>query len=137
MALIVMTLSLVTPQFTKILASARLNVDARKMAAVLKSARQEAICTGQPQTVVFYPNNVKYKIIGESTYLLSPGINFVGATNFPKGGTGQPTCGFAPSGAPSSGGTVVLGNGNSRLYVIVNPVAGRIRVSESPPANWE
>ncbi|MDD3365526.1 MAG: GspH/FimT family protein [Syntrophomonas sp.] len=125
------------PQFSKILASAKLNADARKMASVLKIARQEAISTGQPRTVVFYPNNAQYKITGESSYLLNPGINFVGATNFPKNVQSLPFCGFAASGAPSSGGTVVLGNGNSRLYVIVNPAAGRIRVSESPPLNWD
>ncbi|MDD4802923.1 MAG: GspH/FimT family protein [Syntrophomonas sp.] len=131
-----LVLSLVTPQFTGIMASSRLNADARKMASVLKIARQEAIYTGQPRTVVFYPYNHKYKIIGQSTNLLSPGISFIGTTNFPKGGTGLPTCGFTPSGAPSSGGTIVLGNEEKRCYIIVNPAVGRIRVSASPPANW-
>ncbi|PKM78573.1 MAG: hypothetical protein CVU90_00830 [Firmicutes bacterium HGW-Firmicutes-15] len=136
MALMGIVLSLGTPQFSKILASVRLNADAQKMASVLKLARQEAISTGRPRTVVFYPNNAKYKIIGESTCFLNPGINFVGATNFPENAESLPFCGFAASGVPSSGGTVVLGNSNSRRYVIVNPAAGRIRVSESPPENW-
>jgi Tfp pilus assembly protein FimT len=137
MALMGIVLSLATPQFSKILASVRLNADARKMASVLKVVRQEAISSGQPRTVVFYTKNAKYKIVGQASYFLSPGIDFVGTTNFTMRVSELPACGFLPSGAPSSGGTVTLGNSNSRRYVIVNPVAGRIRISESPPENWD
>jgi len=137
MALMAMTLSVMAPSFSKIIESTRLNADARKMASVLKLARQEAIISGQPRTVVFYPNNAKYKISGESTYFLSQGINFVGATNFRKNAEKLPFCGFAASGAPNSSGTVTLGNSEDKLYIIVNPAAGRIRISKSPPVNWD
>jgi Tfp pilus assembly protein FimT len=136
MALMGITLLLVTPKFSKILESARLNADARKMASVLKLARQEAITTGKPRTVEFYIQNAKYKIVGSTSFFLSPGINFVGTTTFPFKDY-KSTCGFSPSGAPSSGGTVTLQNSDKKLYVIVNPIAGRIRVSESPPVNWD
>jgi general secretion pathway protein H len=136
MALIALTTTIIVPSFSGVLASFKVNADTRKMASVLKLARQEAIMTGQPRTVVFYPGIQKYKINGESTYLLSPGVNFIGTTTFPKGGNGLPSCGFSPSGAPSSGGTVTLGNGSEKLYLIVNPVAGRIRISKTPPENW-
>ncbi len=136
MALLALTFTLMAPSFSGILKSAQLNADARKMASVLKLARQEAISTGQPRTVVFYPGNQKYKINGGASYSLSQGVNFIGTTSFPKGGSGLPVCGFSPSGAPSSGGTVTLGNNMKKLYLIVNPVAGRIRISTTPPDNW-
>lgn len=43
---------------------------------------------------------------------------------------------FTPIGIPSSGGTVVLGKGNLRKYIIVTPATGRIWISDSPPINW-
>ncbi|NLB53619.1 MAG: hypothetical protein GX808_11900, partial [Syntrophomonadaceae bacterium] len=49
-----------------------------------------------------------------------------------------PACTFSAAGVPSSGGTVTLTNKyNKRLYIILNPVAGRVRVDENPPENWK
>jgi len=131
-----MIFSMTTPLFTKTLASARLQTDARQLASLLRLARQTAISSGQGKTVVFYPNNAKYKVVGEAPYNLEPGISFVGNTTFTARVGGLPACGFSPSGAPSSGGTITLGSGDNRLYVIVNPVAGRVRISARPPDNW-
>ena len=128
--------SMTTPLFAKALASVRLQTDARQMASVLRLARQEAISSGQGKMVEFYPNNGKYKIVGQASYALNHGIAFVGNTTFTMRIDELPACGFSPSGAPSSGGTITLGNSDNRLYVIVNPVAGRIRISATPPDNW-
>lgn len=136
MSIIALAFGIATPLLSKTLESVRLKSDARQMASLLRMARQEAITSGEPRTVVFYPNNAKYKISGQSTYYLQSGVAYVGATTFTMRVGGLPACGFSPSGAPSSGGTVTLGNSNKRMYVIVNPAAGRVRVSESPPEDW-
>ena len=126
MVLMTLVFAMATPLFTETLASARLQTDARQMASLLRLARQSAISSGQAKMVIFYPQNAKYKF----------GISFVGKTTFTMQVEELPACGFSPSGVPSSGGTVTLGNNNELLYVIVNPVAGRIRISNSPPINW-
>ncbi len=136
MAVIVMVSAMAVPALAGPLEAVKLRTDARQMAALLRLAREKSIATGQPQTVVFYPNNGKYKISGQTYHLLNPGINFVGTTTFTTSVGGLPACSFSPSGAPGSGGTITLGSSNSRIYVIVNPVAGRVRISDSPPQDW-
>ena len=136
MAIMASRYGMATPIFARTQASVQLQTDARKMASLLRMARQQAMTSGQPKTVVFYPANGKYKVNGSASYYLQPGISFIGATTFTTKPGGQPICGFSPTGAPGSGGTVTLGNGLERRYVIVNPVAGRVRISESPPAEW-
>lgn len=136
MAIMALAIGMAMPIFAKTLASVQLQTDAQKMASLLRMARQQAMTSGQPKTVVFYPASGKYKVNGSTSYYLHPGIGFIGATTFTTKLGGQPICGFSPAGAPSSGGTVTLGNGSERRYVIVNPVAGRVRISESPPTDW-
>lgn len=43
---------------------------------------------------------------------------------------------FTNLGIPSSGGTIILGKGKLRKYIIVTPATGRIWISDSPPQNW-
>lgn len=123
------------PALAKPLNTVKLRTDAREMASLLRLARQQAMTSGQPQTVIFYPVNAKYKMNGQS-HFLNPGINFLGNTTFTTKVGGLPACSFSPSGAPGSGGTITLSNSDSRMYVIVNAVAGRVRISESPPEDW-
>lgn len=127
---------IVVPALSKPLDAVKLQTDAQQMASLLRLARQQAITGGQPETVVFYPGNAKYKLSGQPSHYLNPGISFVGTTTFTTKAGGMPACSFSPSGAPSSGGTVTLSNGNSLVYIIVNPVAGRVRVSDNPPEDW-
>ncbi|MCX5780610.1 MAG: GspH/FimT family pseudopilin [Firmicutes bacterium] len=136
LALMALAIGMAMPIFAKTLVSVQLQTDAQKMASLLRMTRQQAMTSGQPKTVVFYPASGKYKVNGSTSYYLHPGIGFIGATTFTTKQGGQPICGFSPTGVPSSGGTVTLGNGYERRYVIVNPVAGRVRISESPPAEW-
>lgn len=136
MAIIVMAAAIAVPALAKPLETVKLRTDARLMASMLRLAREQSIASGQPRTVIFYPGNAKYKISGQTYHLLNPGINFVGTTTFTTRVGGLPACSFSPSGAPSSGGTITLANSNSRIYVIVNAVAGRVRISDSPPEDW-
>jgi general secretion pathway protein H len=137
LALISLALALAVPNFKQTLETIRLKSDARQMASLLKLARQEAITTAQPRTVVFDTHNARYKINGQSYFYLKNGISFVGITTFTmRVNDVMPACGFSAAGKPSSGGTVTLQNSADRIYIIVNPVAGRVRVSEEPPANW-
>jgi len=133
MAIIAMTYSLTMPKLSSAMGSLELKADAERMATLMRMARQEAITVGQSRTVIFYPSSAKYKINGQPTLYLESGTVFVGNTTFTARFGSMPAVSFSPSGAPSSGGTVTLANGSERLYVIVNPVAGRIRVSDSPP----
>lgn len=135
-AIIAMVSAIAMPALAKPLDTVKLRTDAREMASVLRLARQQAMTSGQPQTVIFYPENAKYKMSGQSAHILNPGINFLGTTTFMTKVGGLPACSFSPSGAPSSGGTITLSNRDNRLYVIVNAVAGRVRISESPPEDW-
>jgi Tfp pilus assembly protein FimT len=136
MAIIAMVSAIALPALAKPLETVKLRTDARQMAALLRLAREQSIATGQSQTVVFYPNNGKYKLLGNTYHLLNPGISFVGTTTFTTKVGGLPACSFSPSGAPGSGGTVTLGSGSSHIYVIVNAVGGRVRISDSPPQDW-
>lgn len=131
-----MLMSLASPVFSSIVERNKLKADATQMAGVLKTARQEAIMSSESKSVIFYTESTKYKFAGEATYWLNSGISYAGTSTF-NGDIGRGKCTFSPSGAPDSGGTVILKNkNNDKLYIIVNPVAGRIRISEVPPANW-
>jgi Tfp pilus assembly protein FimT len=131
-----MVSAIAMPALSKPLNTVKLRTDARQLASLLRLAQQQSITSGQPKTVVFYTENAKYKINGQSSHLLNPGVNFMGTTTFTTKVGGLPACSFSPSGAPSSGGTITLSNSDSRIYVIVNPVAGRVRISDSPPDDW-
>lgn len=130
LALMVIIAAISLPRFERVIEAHKLKTDARQLAWVLRSTRQEAITTGHNQLVFFKIYQNQYEKDG-TTYTLSPGIKFVGSTNFGKIG-GIPTCGFTPSGAPiPQAGTVTLKNNyNKIIEVKVNVDAGRIRVVE-------
>jgi len=137
MFILVLVFSLAVPSFDKVAQATQLKADAQKLAWLLRSCRQEAVYRNRAQTVLFYTNASKYRISGGSYYSLGPDIGFVGTTTFTTRVAGVPACIFLPTGVPGSGGTVTLRNKyNLKSYIIVNPVAGRIRVSSRPPENW-
>ncbi|NLJ71948.1 MAG: hypothetical protein GX333_02915 [Syntrophomonadaceae bacterium] len=133
------------PVVNGVLDNYKLNSEARQLAEVLKVARNEAIYYGQTVTIVFYPNDNSYmtryvNISGKkNTYhKLSNGIRYVGKTTFiPSGIERNPYCAFNSAGTPVTAGTVTLANKKGvKKYIIVNPVAGRVRISDNPPQNW-
>lgn len=128
-------MAIVAPDLSRLYGNIRLDADARQMAAVLRLARQEAISSATDKNVVFYTESTKYKY--DSTYYFNPGIAYIGTTTFTTSYAGKPACVFKPSGVPGCGGTVTIANNRGeKRYIIVNPAAGRIRVSKKPPANW-
>lgn len=136
MAIILVAAAISMPSLERPLDDARLYTDARQMANVLRSAREQAIGSMEATTVIFYPASARYKVMGKTSSTLQSGVQFVGGTTFTTRFGSMPTCVFAPTGAPGSGGTVTLTNGHKLMYVIVNPVAGRVRLSETPPDGW-
>lgn len=136
MAVMLIAAAITVPSLNRPLADARLYTDARQITNVLRTARQQAIISGEAATVIFYPTSARYKVLGKTSANLQSGVEFVGGTTFTTRYGSLPTCVFSPTGAPGSGGTVTLTNGHKLMYVIVNPVAGRVRLSETPPDGW-
>ncbi len=132
-ALLGLILLLAYPSFGPMRSKYTLEKDAKQMAWTLRSARQKAITTGEPQYVEFKPYAGKYEY-NEEEIKLSDGIKYVGTTTFPKRSNGMIICSFACTGVPANGGTVTLKDKyNNYLYIIVNPVGGRVRISTVPP----
>lgn len=131
--------SLAVPRLGPVLDKMRLEADAREIAGMLRLARQEAISTGQPQTVLFYPYASIYRHQGRKNIHLRSGVEYLGTTTFRSVYSGGPPgCTFYPTGAVGpQAGTVTLHNQrDERLYIVVNPVVGRVRVSAQEPADW-
>jgi prepilin-type N-terminal cleavage/methylation domain-containing protein len=115
----------------------RLDGAARVLAGNLHLARQEAIAGGHNK-VVFYVYSNTYELCfpqKNSTVKLPQGISFEGMTTFPGK---PPSVHFNMLGHPSSGGTVILKTtGGEKIYIIMTPVTGRIRISRDPPEHWQ
>ncbi|MGI6435083.1 MAG: prepilin-type N-terminal cleavage/methylation domain-containing protein [Syntrophomonadaceae bacterium] len=131
----VLSLAVITPSLQHLAGKMQLHSNARKMAWVLRSNQQQAIYSGHDEMVRFYFSVNSY-LAGDTFYYLE-GAEYAALPNFPTQIGRVPACIFQPSGIPRAGGTVVLKNGQQdKSYVIVSPVAGRIRVSSEPPASW-
>lgn len=133
------------PQFTKALEDYKLNAATRDMATILRKARSDAIFHGKSIQIRFYIQDNSYKIFynqisnkKDTRYKLPENITYKGGATFLVGSDRNPYCSFNPSGAPNAGGTIILANKlGTKRYIIVNPVAGRIRMSDEPPVNWD
>lgn len=128
-------LSIGMPRLDQLLTQKALEKDARQMAWTLRTARQTAISSGAPQMVIFRPSTDRYRYQGKTTSL-SQGIHYMGNTTFHNDyETHIISCQFNSSGLPlPRGGTATLQDDHGhKLYVIVNSVEGRVRVSDQPP----
>lgn len=141
--LLSLLLLLAVPAMADFGAKRSLEIAARTMAIDLRKTQQKAITSGWSQFVEFRKDaqgNDIYRLKDGKTskYVnvsLPEGIS-IQANNFPFSGSVR-TLRFMRSGAPIPGGTVTLQNRAGRLlYVIVTPGTGRVRVSETPPENW-
>ncbi len=122
------------PAIDGALEDAKLRADANIMAQELRNARFEAVFTKEPKWCFFYKYDNSYRV-NNKTIRLRDSIIFVDTTGF----SGQPpTCVFHPTGAVSPAGTITLQNErNSKyIYIIINPVVSRVRVSNYPPESW-
>ncbi|MGR6836447.1 GspH/FimT family pseudopilin [Syntrophomonas erecta] len=137
LCLVGIILLLSSPLLVRQIDNYRLESDARRLAGVLRDVRQQAVAEGTPQTVKFFIFSGAYQVVGEKTYYLQDGIRFADKTSFKTTIGSTSCCKFTINGSPVTGGTITLANRqNRKKYIIVNPVAGRIRVSEMPPQNW-
>jgi prepilin-type N-terminal cleavage/methylation domain-containing protein len=142
MGILSLTLLLTIPAWERVADSCRLKADAAKLAAVMRSARQDAVTSGFAQTVVFCPDG-RYKVYNLAnssctTYRLGKGVAPAGIPTFTSKFSDYPACTFSPLGNPLGGGTVALKSGSGQyIYVITNPIQGRIRISSQPPESWQ
>ncbi len=138
MFIMALLVALAFPVLVPVLDDIRLKGDAQRLAWELRAARQEAIATGNHRSVYLYPFGNYYRVEGQSSCSLQKGVEFDGITFGAAYPSGPPACIFSASGAPQPrAGTVVLTNQQGhRLYIIVNPVMGRIRISDTAPVAW-
>lgn len=132
MALIGIIMTITFPSMQPLISKQTLKSDANKMAWTLRSARQKAITTGKPQMVKFYTSDMYY--YNGELIKLSDGIHYYIGDSFYNAQLGGKICSFTSRGTPSQSGTITMKDKHQQLiYVIVNPVGGRVRVSTEPP----
>ena len=117
------------------LSSWSLRTSSQELAGGLREARQAAITSGDISYVVFYEFSDRYRMDlpeGSTWVSLPEGVTYA-ANNFMQV-SGRPTLYFRYTGAPNRGGHVVLTDAKGKeFFIIVTPVTGRIRISETPP----
>ena len=129
-------LSLSWPALNKVYQHYALETASSQLAWTLRCARSEAMLQGRSCNVKFYVSVNQYRSETDS-YSLARGVVYAGVPTFPSRIGSIPVCSFHATGAPAGGGTVVLMNLlNDKKYIIVNPVAGKVRISDDPPENW-
>lgn len=133
LALISVFIFLSVPRLEVVKEKYELEAEAKKLAWILREARQDAIMSGEPKSVFFYSLVDKYKDHENEWHSLKPGIKM--AVNF-NTITGKPACVFSPDGAPNGGTVTLISKSRFKRYVVVSPVTGRVRVSDNPPDNW-
>jgi prepilin-type N-terminal cleavage/methylation domain-containing protein len=114
----------------------QLKTAAAGLASDIRETRHKAIVEGVNCYLVFYEFTGRYKLMGpegSSWVSLPQGVSYA-ANNFPLSMDNRPTLYFRHTGAPNRGGHVGLKDkeGN-KLYVIVTPVTGRVRIDKVPP----
>ncbi len=115
----------------------KLETAARNLAGDLRLIRQAAITSGEFCRIEFYIYAQSYELRlpgNEREVYLPEGVYFEG---FPTFQGDPPYVHFNMLGRPSGGGTVILKSREGhKLYIIVTPVIGRVRVSLEPPQHW-
>ncbi len=112
-----------------------LRTAATELAVNIRETRHTAITTGKTCFVIFYWDSRRYKLDYQDKEIwvrLPKDISYA-VNNFPQN-FGAPTLSFRFTGAPNQGGHVSLkDNKGNRLYVIVTPVTGRVRIDDKAP----
>lgn len=103
---------------------------AKRLQSEVRFLQSQALATGIAHEVRFDQARNRYSLYQSNDLLyrvsLAEGIDYTHIT----GGAGLPYLRFNDNGVPSSGMTIGLVGRRSRqiLYVIINPVVGRVRV---------
>lgn len=112
-----------------------LKATAETIAMHMRLAQGHAVANNATGRLVFYEfSDIYYLDTSSRQWVYLPEeLSFV-AINFPLV-YNRRELSFNPLGVPNQGGHLVLGDaGGSRIYVIITPVTGRVRISRSPPA---
>ncbi len=138
LAIISVLMAVSIPRFGYMMERQELATEARQLANHFRLAQQKAVTTGQNCRLHFYLYGDRYRTdfpSGRENFYLPQGIDYAWV-NFPQydGRFGVRELYFLPSGAPNRGGTVGLRNREGdRIYIIVTPATGRVRISHEPP----
>ncbi|NPV26181.1 MAG: type II transport protein [Firmicutes bacterium] len=126
---------LVAPRFVHGLADYQLQKSAEALVWQLRHERQAAIAEGTAHQIEFFVFGNKYRLFQPTLrdVPLDAGIEYA-YISLPKDQFGRLTLIFNPLGTPNVGGTIALKNKyNQYRYVVVAPVIGRVRLSDTPP----
>ncbi len=114
-----------------------LEIAARNLATDMRKTQQAAITRGHTFRIEFQSDDKQYRIRNTITeevtrIRLPEGIEYCYITIEPIGGFR--TSGFYYNGVPIHAGTVGFCNSSGdKLFVILAPVTGRVRISDTPP----
>lgn len=135
LAIMAILLALAIPVFGGFQERWTLETTAWRLVSDLRLAQQIAITTGVNTRIDFRWHAGDYRLflpVEKTMVKLPEGISYA-MNNFPHV-KGVHKLSFTPLGAPSRGGTVGFKTKNgSKIYVILTPATGRIRVSPDPP----
>lgn len=112
-----------------------LETTARSLAVNMRLAQSHAVTTNHVTYLVFFRmSNLYYvELSGNKEWVDIPEEIRICAINFPRTG-GWETLSFNSIGTPNQGGHIGLENRKGdKLYVIITPVTGRVRISKNPP----
>ncbi len=112
-----------------------LDATARALAVNIREAQSHAVTVSQKTMIGFYCNlNLYYvELSGEKEWIFLPRGITISDNNFPKF-HGLKRLSFTNTGAPNRGGHVGFQNERGdRLYVIVTPATGRVRIGSEAP----
>lgn len=131
-----LVISLGIPVFQRVLADYQLQQTAENLAWEMRLQQQEAMASGVYRQIDFLRYGNYYLIkkpAGQSSVSFPEGVTYAYIT-LPKDSDNRYLLTFYPSGIPNLGGTIALKNSFDRhKYVVINPVIGRVRVSDVLP----
>ncbi len=135
LALLAVITVAVYPQTRKNRDYLQLEVAAKTLLFQVRAVQSHAVTTNITARLVFYylENCYYLELSGEKKWVWLPaGVKFA-AINFPEVYS-RHTLSFNSLGTPNQGGHVGLkGPGGKKLYIIVTPVTGRVRIAAEPP----
>ena len=133
-ALTAMVSAIAVPRYANSVARYRADSAARRVAADLALAQNQASTAGKPQSVVFVARSYQLPgmahLDGKSygNYTVDLGADPYGVTRVAAEFGGDATVRFDLYGAPDSGGSVVIEVGDARRVVVLSPDSGRVTI---------
>ena len=133
-AIMAMVSAIAVPRYANSIARYRADSAARRVAADLALAQNQASTAGKPQSVVFVARSYQMPgmphLDGKSygDYTVDLGSDPYAVTRVAAEFGGDATIKFDLYGVPDTGGSVVIEVGDARRVVVVSPDSGRITI---------